>query len=202
MGKDELGARSNWQTLSGANALSLEEHFLRTFEHEFSKPKNSAFRIRKRPKDFTNIYSNIPLSPKVVKNIYSPERNYSHGIAIDFAIDNVISNKTLYVEIKRQDGWVENLPSSAGRGNAHERLCKLFTPGLSRILHEKGGIEKPHLPFWAVFGGNITRDPKRVREITCWFAEHGDHFFMWRSEEDTKSIVSHFNNKLKKLLVV
>ncbi len=192
MGKKELGDRENWQSKSGAKALSLEELFLSTFEQEFSKKKNHNFRIRKHPRDFINIYSNIKLSAKVAKDIYIPEKKYSHGISIDFAIDNIVSNKTLYVEIKRQDGWVENLSSSAGRGNAHERLCKFFTPGLLNILREKGGIAKPHLPFWVVFGGNITRDPKRVREITCWFQEHDANFFMWRSQEDVKPILSHF----------
>lgn len=43
---------------------------------------------------------------------------------------NVETGKILFGEIKRQDGWVENKLPSAGIGNAHERLCKLFSPGL------------------------------------------------------------------------
>ncbi|WP_418903389.1 MunI family type II restriction endonuclease [[Ruminococcus] torques] len=55
---------------------------------------------------------------------------------------------------------------SAGRGNAHERMCKLFTPGLIKAYRQIGGITDPDiLPFWVVLEGDITRDPKRNREI-------------------------------------
>jgi hypothetical protein len=69
------------------------------------------------------------------------------------------TEKTLYVEVKRQDGWVENKKQSAGRGNVHERSCKYFTPGLIEIMQKKGKISGI-LPFWVVFIGDITRDPK------------------------------------------
>jgi type II restriction enzyme MunI len=64
--------------------------------------------------------------------IYTPPagRYGRHGIIPDFAIDNLKTKKPLYVEVKRQDGWVEGKEKSAGRGNAHERSCKFFTPGL------------------------------------------------------------------------
>jgi hypothetical protein len=92
-----------------------------------------------------------------------------HGVFPDFAIDNKKTGKTIYVEVKRQDGWVENKKRSAGRGNAHERLCKYFTPGLLQILRKQGKIEEPNLPFWIIFQGDITRDPCRVREVNRAF---------------------------------
>ena len=200
MGSDDLRKRDNWQTRSGAAAFDLENVFQSIFESEFQKNKNTAFRIRKNPKEFSRIYEHVALDKQTKQAIYQPDRPYRHGIAIDFAIDNVSDNKTLYIELKRQDGWIEGLHQSAGRGNAHERLCKFFTPGLLNSLRECGGISELSLPFWVVFGGNITRDPKRVREITLWFGEYQHHFFMWRDFPDGKSLINHFNTYLKPLL--
>ena len=109
--------------------------------------------------------------------------------------------RLVHVEVKRQDGWVEGKLRKAGRGNAHERSCKFLTPGLLRILREQGKLGNDGLPFWVVFQGDIARDPKRVREITCWYAEYSAHFFLWSNSADSTALINHFNNKLKHLLL-
>src|SRR5437899_6505887 len=124
MGKWELKERAVWQNVSGEKAGGAEKSFLDVFTKEF---KDTDFRIRSRPKDFRDIYSKIKLAPSVLGGIYSPNETWVHGVIPDFAIDNVKTGKTLYVEVKRQDGWVENKQRKAGRGNAHERSCKFFT---------------------------------------------------------------------------
>ena len=123
-----------------------------------------------------------------------------HGVSPDFAIDNIVTNKTIYVEVKRQDGWIEGKPRSAGRGNAHERSCKYFTSGLQKIMREKGNLSDNIMPFWIVFQGDITRDPCRVREITCWFAGFTAHYFFWRNTKNKQLLISHFLEKIKPLL--
>lgn len=199
MGKEELRKREIWQDTSGKKAGVAEKNFYQVFSEYF---KDSDFRIRKKPKEFNNIYFNVKLSKKVLDNIYKPNlKKWRHGIMPDFAIDNIKTKKTLYIEVKRQDGWVEGTSRSAGRGNAHERSCKFFTPGLLRILSEHGKLGHNVLPFWIVFQGDITRDPCRVREITCWYGPCSAHFFMWRNLADDKSLISHFNNKLKHFLI-
>ena len=107
----------------------------------------------------------------------------------------------MFGEIKRQDGWVEDKQPSAGRGNAHERLCKLFTPGLLKAYREAGKIDDQSiLPFWVVFEGDITRDPKRVREIAFWFDVYDKNYFMWRPSQSGALLVEHFDQFLKKYL--
>jgi hypothetical protein len=197
MGTKALRERKNWQKAGGGKAEVAEKTFFSIMQQEF---ENTDFRIRARPKEFKDIYSNIELSPAVLAEIYNPDETWKHGVIPDYAIDNVRSKKTLYVEVKRQDGWVEGKPRNAGRGNAHERLCKFFTPGLQKILKSHGKLGQDVLPFWVVFQGDIARDPKRVREIHFWFAEYSDHFFLWSNSADDKSIINHFNNKLKHLL--
>lgn len=197
MGKKELKKRGKWQDASGAKAETAEKSFYEAFLKEF---KDTSLRVRPRPKELKDIYSGIKLSKKVLANIYNPDKSWTHGVFPDFAIDNIKTKRTLYVEVKRQDGWVEGMPPSAGRGNAHERSCKFFAPGLLKILRQHGNLDNDALPFWLVFQGDIARDPKRVREITCWYAEYSAHFFMWSDSADSKALIDHFNKKLKRLL--
>jgi len=198
MGSEALSKREIWQDTSGAKAGAAERNFYEVFLQHF---EGSDFRIRKRPKEFNNIYFDVKLSEKELAEIYTPPvEKWRHGIRPDYAIDNTKTRKTLYVEVKRQDGWVEGKPRSAGRGNAHERLCKYFTPGLLTLLRKHGKLGDNVLPFWVVFQGDITRDPCRVREITFWYAEYSAHFFFWRNSADEKSLTHHFDKKLSHLL--
>ena len=199
MGTRALRSRKNWQSVSGDKAGVAEQNFKTIFTKEFL---DSDFRIREKPREFADIYSKIELHESVQAEIYNPEgETWKHGLIPDYAIDNTRTGKTLYVEVKRQDGWVEGKPRNAGRGNAHERLSKFFTPGLLKILRKGGKLGDEVLPFWVVFQGDITRDPKRVREVTCWFENESAHFFMWRDSTCGKPLVNHFNQYLKHLLL-
>jgi hypothetical protein len=197
MGTKELRNRSIWQDVSGENAGIAEKTFYEIFTKEFEGTK---YQIRSKPREFKDIYSKVALSEDTLSQIYNPDETWVHGVIPDFAIDNTETKKTLYVEVKRQDGWVEGKPRKAGRGNAHERSNKFFTPGLMKMLREKGGLGENVIPFWAVFQGDIARDPKRNREIHFWYGEHSNHFFLWWNSKEEQPIIKHFNEKLKHLL--
>jgi hypothetical protein len=199
MGSKELRGRDTWQDYSGANAAAAEKSFFEAFTYAF---EGTCYRIRSKPNEFRNIYTGVQLSDQVISEIYNPPGSISrHGISPDYAIDNTDTNKTLYVEVKRQDGWVEGGKRADGRGNAHERSCKFFTPGLLEIMRIQGNIHQENaLPFWTVFQGDITRDPCRVREITCWYKGFENHFFFWRNAKTPGPILIHFDNNLKQLL--
>jgi len=198
MGTKELRKRESWQDISGPKAEAAENKFYDVFLREF---EGTEFRIRDKPDEFKGIYNDVKLSDEVKTEIYSPEEGYGpHGIRPDYAIDNIKTKKTLYVEVKRQDGWVENKEPRDGRGNAHERSCKFFTPGLLKILRKKGKLGDDVLPFWVVFQGDIARDPKRVREITAWYDEYTAHFFLWRDVLNKDPLINHFTNNLRPLL--
>lgn len=198
MGSKDLSKREIWQDASGPKAGAAERNFFEVFLEEFA---DSDFEIRPNPKEFNNVYFDVKLTKEILGEIYTPDlKEWRHGLVPDYAIDNKKTGKTIYVEVKRQDGWVEGKPRSAGRGNAHERSCKYFTPGLLKQLRSHGKIEGDALPFWVVFQGDITRDPCRVREITLWYDGYPEHFFMWRDQGNKKSLVDHFHKKLKHLL--
>jgi len=199
MGKNELSVREPWQDYSGEHASHAERNFYRVFNNYF---QGTDFRIREKPKELRNIYVDYPLPPEIESDIYHPDEPIvHHGISPDYAIESVVSSKILYVEVKRQDGWIEGKSRSAGRGNAHERACKLFTPGLINTYRQYGNIQPPALPFWIVFQGDITRDPCRVREIHFWFRGPSPHFFLWNDKMTDQNIIEHFDKYLRSLLL-
>lgn len=201
MGKKELSSRLNWERLAGENGTRAEQNLYVAFEDAF---KGTKYKLIRHPNHLKNLYATVNLPENVKNIIYNPKINLENthwGVSPDFAIENTETHKILFGEIKRQDGWVENKNPSAGRGNAHERSCKLFTPGLMRAYRQIGKIESTEiLPFWVVFEGDITRDPKRVREIAFWYDTFQDNYFMWRPGESNELLVKHFDEKLKKYL--
>lgn len=56
------------------------------------------------------------------------------------------------------------------------------------------------MPFGVVFIGDITRDPKRNREIAFWFDEYDKNFFMWRPNMTDKDLTDYFDMYLKPYL--
>ena len=198
MGSFDNRLRRKWQDYGGANATIAEHSFQDVFNEVF---KDTEYRVISQPSYFKDIYVNVALSDKDLNEIYTPqERITKHGIQPDGAIINTKTNKIIFVEIKRQDGWVEGKPRSAGRGNAHERLCKYFTPGLLKALRNKGGISAPNLPFWIVFQGDITRDPCRVREISYWFDDYKANYYFWRNTKEPIGLIEHFEKYIAPLL--
>lgn len=210
MATQELRKRANWQTISGAKALKTESLFAVSLQTALDAVYPNQFIIDDRPKEFRNIYSKFPLSEDTLNQIYNIDINkknkrgnpsYEWGIQMDFAIRNIKSDKILFGEIKRQDGWVETTNMAAGRGNAHERSCKYFTPGLMNEIRKASKLSEEILPFWVVFVGDITRDPRRNREIAFWYQDYTKNFFMWRDTNDVGSLLDFFENNLLEYLL-
>lgn len=207
MARKELQGRDNWQTESGPGGKAgvAEQNLLAVFREAF---KGTDYQISDHPTDLKHLYEGFELPVETLAQIFNPDeaamrnaQSRGWGGSPDFSITNVKKGKTLFGEIKRQDGWVEGKSPSAGRGNAHERMCKLFTPGLMKAYREIGKITDPSiLPFWVVLEGDITRDPKRNREIAFWFDKYDKNFFMWRPGMGGDELVEHFNKYLKPYL--
>lgn len=205
MATQELRKRANWQTISGAKALKTEALFQASLQSALDAVYPGQFEVDRHPKEFGDIYSEFDLPGEVLEKIYnidvSEKRKngkprYRWGINMDFAIRNKSNGKILFGEIKRQDGWIETTSMQAGRGNAHERSCKYFTPGLMRTLRKAGGLSEDILPFWLVIVGDITRDPRRNREIAYWFQEYTKNYYFWRDTNDAGDMLDFFENNL------
>ncbi len=205
MARYELSKRLNWQTISGKKALKVEELFQLSLQNALNAVYPNTFIIDRHPSEFNDIYSTYILPDDISDKIYNIDLTqkkangkpkYEWGISMDFAIRNTKNGKILFGEIKRQDGWVENTDPSAGRGNAHERSCKYFTPGLLKVIRETGGLSDDILPFWIVYVGDITRDPKRNREIAYWFQSYTKNYYMWRNTDDIEDLLNFFEKNL------
>ena len=149
MATQELRKRANWQTISGAKALGTEKLFQKSLQSALDSVYPGQFVVDRHPKEFGDIYSTYDLPQEVLDKIYNVDvtakkangkPKYQWGISMDFAIRNITNGKILFGEIKRQDGWIETTNMQAGRGNAHERSCKYFTPGLMKVIRETGGL--------------------------------------------------------------
>lgn len=207
MGKKALSGRENWQTESGPGGLAgtAEKDLYAAFKKAF---EGTVYQISDHPKDLKHLYEDLQLSQEIMSQIFCPDEETMNsakkrgwGVSPDFSIKNTVTRKILFGEIKRQDGWVEGKDPSAGRGNAHERMCKLFTPGLLKTYRKISGITSPDiLPFWVVLEGDITRDPKRNREIAFWFDSFDKNYFMWRPNMTDQELINHFNTYLKPYL--
>lgn len=202
MGSIHNRLRRVWQTEGGRKANFAEKCYKAVVEamlaDEFGYDK---YELLGQPKVFDSIYVGTPLSEEELSMIYIPDAEINrHGIRPDFLIRNKENGKEIYIEIKRQDGWVEGKTRHDGRGNAHERLCKYFTPGLLKALRQRGGVEAPALPFVIVFVGDITRDICRVREIRFWFDGNDDNVFFWRDLADPDGLVAHLKDHVLPLL--
>ena len=201
MGKKELSNRDNWEHDGGIKATQAEQNLYEAFRQHF---EGTEYVLHEKPTHLKNLYATVKLPDHVISQIYNPPivlEATKWGISPDFAIENTRNHKILFGEIKRQDGWVEGKDPSAGRGNAHERLCKLFTPGLLKAYREIGRIQSNEiLPFWVVFQGDITRDPKRNREVAFWFDNYSNNYFMWRPHMTVKDLTDHFDKYLKPYL--
>lgn len=102
MGINELRKRDIWQDISEAKASEAEYTFFNVFQHVFS---GTNFKIRSQITDFGTIYVDYPLSEQTLSEIYNPATPIKkHGITPDYAIEHRETGKTLYVEVKRQDG--------------------------------------------------------------------------------------------------
>ena len=201
MAKKVLAGRDNWQTESGSKASDAEKNLYKAFKKHFL---GTEYILHEKPTHLKNLYAHVQLPDYVINEIYNPPitiETAKWGVSPDFAIENTRTGKILFGEIKRQDGWVEGKDPSAGRGNAHERLCKLFTPGLLNAYRKIGNIHSTEiLPFWVVFVGDITRDPKRNREVAFWFDEYDKNYFMWRPNMTDNDLTDHFDKYLKPYL--
>lgn len=207
MGKTALKGRSNWQTESGPGGLAgvAEKDLYSAFREAF---KGTQYVLDEHPKQLKHLYETVRLSDETLSQIYCPDdktmeaaKKRGWGVSPDFSITNTLTGKILFGEIKRQDGWVEGKKPNDGRGNAHERMCKLFTPGLIKTYRALSGITSEEiLPFWVVLEGDITRDPKRNREIAFWFDKFDKNYFMWRPNMTSQDLLNHFEKYLKPYL--
>lgn len=173
MGRRELSSREKWQDRAAERGGSAEDAFCEAMTRHVG---SSEIRIERNPGDLTTIYVALDET--------------SRGIRPDFAIRR--KNRTVYVEVKRQQA----------AGNAHERACKYWTPGILDSMRRLGGWSDSHsvvVPCWWVFTGGLTRDPRYRTEIKHWFKGHEGHVLLWKNTTDYDVLTRHFDIHIRPL---
>lgn len=198
MASKNLRLRDNWQTDSGKLAKRAEYDLTDLLKAVLPEDK---YIVDEQIMDFKHVYSDVQLPKDKLKKIYNPGddviNSSNWGWVPDNSIENKKTGKKIFIELKMQDGWVEGKPQSAGRGNAHERSLKHFAPGIMKMERKASGIDdKDFLPFLIIFCGDITRDPRRNREIYFWFDKYQDNYFMWKHDNDNTVDLKEFSKYL------
>jgi hypothetical protein len=182
MARSELSNRGKWQGKAGESGGAAEMIFQVVLDTHF---ENTPYEITTNPKALQDIYNKGTLNKKTGRI------TGKHGVKIDFEITNTNTNKSIFVEMKRQ---------MAGRGNAHERACKFFMPGLQKIGREKANLNKNQCPFWIVFSNGIARDKNRIEEILYWFDDVGGNVLLWRELKNRKAVIDHFEKHIRQII--
>ena len=175
MAREHLSARKPWQQSPKAGGVlsAVEFHLLMAQEL-----RASPLEIRRRPSSLRDVYGRYE------------ESDQPHGVQPQFEITNTETNKKIWVLFRRQG------PS----GNAHERICKYFTPGLIGSAQTIGGHEPGVIPFWFIFTDHLATDERYVREIRHWFGRRDEHLLLWKQNQNPVEIVQHFRAHIKPML--
>ena len=174
MAREHLSGRDEWQGKGVARGAGAEDVF-----HAVMRPHLTGLGMEpaRRPSTLSGIYGKTGTGRP-------------HGIRPEYEIHNPATGKRVWVEIKRQ----------RAAGNAHERTCKHFMPGIVRSACEIGKHPPGVIPFWLVFTNGIARDPIYRQEITHWFRGCESNVMLWRSVDDHKEIMAHFDTCIAPLL--
>jgi hypothetical protein len=129
--------------------------------------------------------------PPDLKGIYGQRTTGNpHGIRPEYAVRHKASGRTIFVEIKRQ----------RASGNAHERACKYFAPGIVESSRQIARLPEGTFPFWLIFTNGIATDPNYRREITHWFRGFEGHLLLWPSVDHHDALIDHFDTHIRPIL--
>ena len=168
MAREHLSKRGNWQAKAGLGGQGREETVKKTLSGYLTH--NSTYSVIERPKHLKKIYGG------------------RWGIEPDFAIENRRTHKIAFFETKRQGKG----------GNAHERACKYFAPGVERACGKIAGFKRP---FFFIFMNGLTTDKKKRTEIEMWFHAPGyrDRFLLW-GDRSPQALIEYFEKVVTKYL--
>jgi hypothetical protein len=166
--REHLAQRDNWQKYANVGGSGREETANKILVTYLTGNVN--YVVTEKPKHLAHIYGQ------------------KWGIVPDLSIEYKPTGRIAFFESKRQGSG----------GNAHERVCKYFAPGiLDRSVPIAGFLN----PFFFIFMNGLTHDPKKRAEIIAWFDRDGfrDRYILWQDRE-VKTLIDWFNLVIRKYL--
>ena len=181
-------------------AIRSEVYVRLALANKLSREFPGKYAVARKPR-IRELYGYAAIPEYIQNELYiPPEGTPPMGLELDFSIMNTENGKTMYGEVKNQKGYVSEETKADGRGNAHERLAKYFTPGLLKALRRAGNISDEHYPFWVVLTGDITRDFRHNQELAYWFDGAEGHYFCWVDTSDPEPLFDHFKKYIMPIL--
>jgi len=175
MAREHLEGRDNWQADGAQRAHEAETFFDAIMQNYLL---GSEFEYAYHPTDLNAIYG------------VQPNGMCPHGIVPEYVIRHRGTQRAVYVEIKRQ----------RAAGNAHERACKYFAPGIIASARVIAKQPDSVIPFWWIFTNGIASDPRYVQEITHWFRGVEANLLLWRDIRTFEPVVDHFERYIAPML--
>ena len=166
-----MAARENWQREANQRGAASEAGFYAVMSSAFeSLPGLSGYRVEKKPQRLKRLFG-----------------DGQWGVAPDAAVTSQETGRTVFVEVKRQ----------RAAGNAHERACKYFAPGLVAAARSRGNVHKDDFPFFMVFTNGLATSEKYRSEIAFWFStpEVENHFLLWGGKAE--ELLDFFLDKIR-----
>ena len=171
-----LSGRANWQSGANVEAIAAEGKIADVFTILFREPEFGDYEVAVKPRDLKQIYPD------------------GRGIVPDFALCNKKTGRQIFVECKRQNA----------RGNAHERACKYFAPGITERACKIANLDEKDFPFFLIFMNGIAQSDRYIGEITTWFDAPKTqptlkrHLLIWQG--DRYELVDFFDKRIRPLL--
>lgn len=175
MGREHLEGRDNWQRDSAIRGSEAERAFDAIMQNYVI---GTDYEYEYKPNDLRGIYG------------LQPGAQRPHGILPEAVIRSRTTGRAVYIEVKRQ----------RAAGNAHERACKYFAPGIIASARAIAKQSEGTIPFWWIFTNGIATDPRYVQEITHWFRGAERNLLLWESIHDYEPVVSHFERHIQPML--
>jgi hypothetical protein len=130
-------------------------------------------------------YPQITTTNKSRLNIFP---KYSGGcIMPENTIENVENGKVMNIEVKKQ----------GDRGNAEERVYKLFTPKFSKVMKEFFGVD--YHPFKAIFCESLATNERYTGKFDVFLDD--EDYFLWDDYENEGQLEDYIEKVIKDYLL-
>ena len=166
--RKDLSKRTNWQKYASVGGSGRED-IVNVILHQHLMD-DSDYKVIPKPRDLAHIYG-------------------KWGIIPELGIRYMPTNKTAYIECKRQ----------GDNGNAHERMCRNLVPGILPLVSKIAGF---YSPIFTVCMDGLAHNPKKRAEIIAWFDADGfrDRLLLWEDRKNYRTLIDWFNTNIRPYL--
>ena len=134
------------------------------------------------------VLENYPELSLTTQGRYKIFPKYSRGcIKPEFTIKNEETGQVMNFEVKKQ----------AHRGNAEERVYKLFTPKFSKAMKKFFNVD--YHPFKAIFCESLATMDRYTGKFDVYLDD--EDYFLWQDYENEKDLANYIDGVIQEYLI-